>query len=249
VSSSACLSNEVIVTTSWDDGHRLDNRLAALLAEYQLPGTFYVSPESAEIAAGDRLSAPQIAELAGAFEVGAHTLTHPRLSMVDESTARQEIEGSRRYLEDVTGSEITSFCYPYGDFNETAVAQVRAAGFKYARTVKRFSAVPGADLFRAPTTVHAYSHLVDAVPALRLAQPNLSAAWRLYRSWDLLAMRLFDQTLRSGGVFHLWGHSWEIDAHGDWDRLRRVFAYIAGRPGARYVVNGLIPSQVGGPHG
>jgi peptidoglycan-N-acetylglucosamine deacetylase len=249
VSSSASLRDEVIITTSWDDGHRLDSRLAALLAEYQLPGTFYISPESAEIAPADRLSGQQVAELAGAFEVGAHTLTHPRLSTVDESTARQEIEGSRRYLEDVTGSEITSFCYPYGDLNETAVELVRAAGFTYARTVRRFSTAPGADLFRAPTTVHAYSHRVDAAPALRLAQLNPSAAWRLYRSWDLLAMRLFDQTLRSGGVFHLWGHSWEIDAHGDWDKLRRVFAYIAGRPGARYVVNGLIPSQVGGQHG
>ena len=247
--SSTCLRKEVIVTTSWDDGHLLDHRLASLLVDYQLPGTFYISPKSAEIAPSNRISRQQLAELAGAFEIGAHTLTHPRLPMVDEDTARREIGGSRSYLEDATGSEVTSFCYPYGAFDETTVGLVHAAGFRYARTVRRFSAAPGADLFRAPTTVHAYSHRVDALPALRLAKLNPSAAWHLYRSWDLLAMRLFDQTLRSGGIFHLWGHSWEIDAHGDWDRLRRVFAYLAGRPGVRYVVNGLIPGLVGGQHG
>jgi peptidoglycan-N-acetylglucosamine deacetylase len=247
--SSTCLRKEVIVTTSWDDGHLLDHRLASLLVDYQLPGTFYISPKSAEIAPSNRISRQQLAELAGAFEIGAHTLTHPRLPMVDEDTARREIEGSRGYLEDATGSAVTSFCYPYGAFDETTVGLVRAAGFRYARTVQRFSAAPGADLFRAPTTVHAYSHRVDALPALRLAKLNPSVAWHIYRSWDLLAMRLFDQTLRSGGIFHLWGHSWEIDAHGDWDRLRRVFAYLAGRPGVRYVVNGLIPGLAGGQHG
>ena len=46
----------VTVTTSWDDGHRLDLRLAEILDEYQLPATFYISPASTEIAPADRLS-------------------------------------------------------------------------------------------------------------------------------------------------------------------------------------------------
>ena len=35
------------ITTSWDDGHPLDLRVAELLAKYGLQGTFYV-PMTAE---------------------------------------------------------------------------------------------------------------------------------------------------------------------------------------------------------
>ena len=34
------------ITTSWDDGHPLDFRIAELLSEYRLRGTFYVPMES-----------------------------------------------------------------------------------------------------------------------------------------------------------------------------------------------------------
>ncbi len=37
-----------IVTTSWDDGHKLDLKLAHLLQKYNMPATFYVSPECRE---------------------------------------------------------------------------------------------------------------------------------------------------------------------------------------------------------
>ena len=43
--------------------------------------------------------------------------------------------------------------------------------------------------------------------------------------------------LEQGGVYHLWGHSWEVDARGDWGRLERVLGYIAGRPQVAYVAN------------
>ena len=51
-------------------------------------------------------------------------------------------------------------------------------------------------------------------------------------------MAHFDRCLDRGGVFHLWGHSWEIDARDDWRRLDRVLAYISGHPGVRYIRNG-----------
>ena len=35
-------SEQPIVTTSWDDGHPLDVRLAELLSSYGVPGTFYL---------------------------------------------------------------------------------------------------------------------------------------------------------------------------------------------------------------
>lgn len=231
-----------IVTTSWDDGHRLDTRLAELLAGYQLPGTFYVSPRDAEFDPGDRLADSEVASLAEGFEIGAHTLTHPRLTQLDKSAASKEITDSKAYLEDVTGHEVNSFCYPYGLFNSEHVEIVRQAGFRYARTVQRFATGTGAGPLQAPTTVHAYSHRVDVPQAIAHAKFNPAAAWDLYSHWDRMAERLFDEVLLTRGVFHLWGHSWEVDRNKDWAALRRVFDYISGRPDVAYLTNGQLQS-------
>ena len=122
---------------------------------------------------------------------------------------------------------------------------MREAGFSYARTVRRFSLDAGSDPLRSPTTVQAYRHLVDAGPALAYARLQPVAAWSLYRHWDRLAMRLFDRVLEAGGVFHLWGHSWEVAQRGWWGDLRRVCEYIAGRPGVRYLDNGAMTKTRG----
>ena len=86
--------------------------------------------------------------------------------------------------------------------------------------------------------MHAYDHRSDVWKVLLLARFNPFAFVRFYRRWDLQAIELFNRALKRGGVFHVWGHSWEIDARGDWDRLERVCEYIAGRPSVRYLSNG-----------
>jgi hypothetical protein len=74
--------------------------------------------------------------------------------------------------------------------------------------------------------------------AMRLAGGNRLLAAKYFWNWDVMAIAQFDLMLATGGVFHLWGHSWEVEKNGDWARLERVFAHIARRPGVRYVDNG-----------
>src|SRR5438552_7818919 len=87
------------ITTSWDDGHPLDLRVAELLAKYGLRGTFYV-PRTAQT---ETMTAAQLRELSGVFEVGGHTLGHVDLTTATEQQAWQEIADSRSWLEDSTG--------------------------------------------------------------------------------------------------------------------------------------------------
>jgi peptidoglycan/xylan/chitin deacetylase (PgdA/CDA1 family) len=68
------------------------------------------------------------------FEIGAHTLTHPRLSTIPIREARNEIVGSKKRLEDVFGVRVKHFAYPYGDCNDAVVDLVREAGFETACT-------------------------------------------------------------------------------------------------------------------
>lgn len=86
--------------------------------------------------------------LAAGHEIGAHTLTHPRLTQVSEARAREEIAAAKRKLEDAFGIELRHFCYPYGDHNERVVELVRAAGYATACLASGGLVTPGADRFR-----------------------------------------------------------------------------------------------------
>jgi peptidoglycan-N-acetylglucosamine deacetylase len=235
----------VYVTTSWDDGHELDLRLASELTGRGIAGTFYLAPRCREIPFAKRLRPAAMRELAGEHELGGHTLTHPRLTELPTHLARAEILDGKRAVEDSIGRPITSFCYPYGAYAVNHPDMVRAAGFTMARTVDRFRTGVPDDLFRLGTTVHAYRHLVDGPQILRLASSPRDVV-ALWRNWDSLGRRLFEEVQSCGGVFHLWGHSWEIDANDDWRRLRTVLDELSDKD-AVFVTNGELAAELQGP--
>lgn len=226
-----------VVTTSWDDGHVLDLKLADLLTKYGIKGTFYVSPQCHELAEKDRLTHGQIKTLSHNFEIGAHTMTHRSLPALEPTEAQKEIYDSKTHIEKVTGRTITSFCYPRGEYTKTHVSFVHSAGFTLARTVKRFVTEIGSDPLQMPTSIHAYDHWSDVWGVMKVVHFNPVRFFYLYHRWDRQAIALFDKVLVEGGVFHLWGHSWEIDKNGDWDRLEAVLHYLSGKREVSYVTN------------
>src|SRR5690348_5067659 len=121
----------LVITTSWDDGHPLDLRVAELLCRYNLPGTFYV-PRSICTAT---MTPAQVRELSVGFEIGAHTLHHVDLLGVDATRAREEIAGSKAWVEDVTGRPCPMFCPPRGRFARRDLRLSREAGYVGVRTV------------------------------------------------------------------------------------------------------------------
>jgi peptidoglycan/xylan/chitin deacetylase (PgdA/CDA1 family) len=79
------------------------------------------------------LSKEQIIELHRAgFEIGSHGRRHLFLSNKPDRILKTEIEDSKKFIEDLTGSVVRSFCYPFGRYNRRVVEFVRAAGYKYA---------------------------------------------------------------------------------------------------------------------
>jgi peptidoglycan-N-acetylglucosamine deacetylase len=224
------------VTTSWDDGHELDMRLAEELAAYGVAGTFYIAPECREVPQSKRISPGALRELADGFEIGGHTLTHPRLPSLSVDDARREIIDGKHAVEEIVGRPVTSFCYPYGEYIADHRDIVRSAGFLVARTVERFRGGVPNDLLEMGTTTHAYRHLVDGVQIIRRARSPRHAVG-MWRNWDRLGRQLFTEIQKTGGIFHLWGHSWEIDAHGDWPRLQRILDEISSQD-AVFLTNG-----------
>lgn len=86
------------------------------------------------------LAAEEVRRLAkpGFIDIGAHSVTHPALSSLDEADQRSEIEGSRATCEELIGEPIHSFAYPFGDFDDVTATCIRDSGFACACTT-----VPG----------------------------------------------------------------------------------------------------------
>jgi peptidoglycan/xylan/chitin deacetylase (PgdA/CDA1 family) len=225
-----------MVTTSWDDGHELDEKLALELDRLGFAGTFYISPRSAEIPADSRIRGATLRDFAQRFEIGSHTLTHPHLTRLSLDDAAREITAGNEVLQDVIGRAVSAFCYPYGAYRAEHVELVRAAGFRVARTIRRFRTQSAADPLQMGTTSHAARYRADGWPAVRRSR-TVRQACAMWSNWDVLARQLFQEARAGGGVFHLWGHSWEIEAHDDWPRLRSLLRYIADHD-VEFVTNG-----------
>lgn len=227
-----------VLTTSWDDGHRCDVRLARMLKVHGLKATFYVAPENQEFAKQDLLSLPEIRDLSQDFEIGAHSMTHRRLPTISEQEAAREIIESKAVLEQVIGKEIKVFCYPGGAYTKLHVKLVKDAGYRYARTVARHIFTVD-DPYEAGTSLHVYNHRFgfDLWQTARFVKFQPIKVLRCLE-WDALAKVMFDQVIKEGGIYHIWGHSWEIDEHDDWERLEKVFRYISANPKVSYVTNG-----------
>ena len=239
---------QVFITTSWDDGSRHDLRLAELLRKYNLPATFYVSKEYRD----DRLADAEIVNLSKNFEIGAHTLTHPNLDLITEERAKFEIKESKKWLENLIESDIEMFAYPRGRFKAATKNIIEDAGFVGARTVEEFKFDFSFDPFEMPTSLRVAPYpwrrksggaisfsggILGFQPKRYIKSLSLGLQPKSYLGFANLAKGLFDKIYQNGGIFHLWGHSWEIENLNMWQDLESVFKYISGRPGIKYRTN------------
>ncbi len=242
----------MLFTTSWDDGRKDDLKLAALLERYGAVGTFYVCPPSTHD--HPALSAEEINILSDRHEIGAHTMTHPKLTRITPDAARKELSESKRWVEGMTGKPCVMFCYPYGDENAAVRTLAKEVGFRGARTVEQLK-FAASDPFGLPTTLQIYPfplrrkftrwwHLLDILPRLRMFYPDIrrfGLPLSACTSWLGLAIALFTYAQRTNQpFFHLWGHSSEIEKYGMWGNLEKFLKYVKEQGNVTYTGNSAL---------
>jgi peptidoglycan/xylan/chitin deacetylase (PgdA/CDA1 family) len=146
---------------TFDDGYlSVYEHACPMLAGRNMTATIFVVADQIggvnewDRSAGDTkepmMSGEQIRELAAnGFEIGAHTLTHPRLTELDDERVAREISDSKHRLEDLIGSEVSSFSYPYGDCDERVIEAAVRAGYQRAVGTK-LGVVARAGIFEIP---------------------------------------------------------------------------------------------------
>jgi peptidoglycan-N-acetylglucosamine deacetylase len=227
-----------VITTSWDDGHPLDFRLAELLNKYKLKGTFYIPKSNAEHSV---MSEEAIQELAQQFEIGGHTLTHARLGSLSKQRVDEEVKGCYHWLTRLLGTSPVSFCFPGGVYNAAVIESVKMAGFKVLRTTELLSINPSLGALM-PTTLQVYEHtkftyLKHLVKRKKII--NLLVWLNSFASSKLPFMvdHYLNKINKEGGCLHIWGHSWEIEENNLWKKLEQVFKQVSNLSDFRYEPN------------
>ncbi|MEO6747907.1 MAG: polysaccharide deacetylase family protein [Caldimonas sp.] len=101
------------------------------------------------------MSARQVVELHRAkMQIGAHTVSHPILTQLDDAAARTEIASSKSRLEELVCDRIRLFAYPNGrpgaDYSAASVRLAREVGFDAAVSTAWGSSGPETDCFQLP---------------------------------------------------------------------------------------------------
>ena len=94
------------------------------------------------------LTEDQIKEMRdGGVFFGSHTANHIDMTKENSARVREELERSKKKLEDLTHRYDTTFCYPYGRFNTEVKRWVREAGYSCALAGDRGPLKQESDLF------------------------------------------------------------------------------------------------------
>lgn len=222
------------VTFSYDDGVTQDKRLIELFNKYGLKATFNLNSEllgkeGELIREGKWVNHTKIdpRDVRGVYdghEVAAHTLTHPFLPEIEsEDEIVRQVECDRLNLSELVGYEVVGFAYPGGGKNyDSRVSEIirRRTGVRYARhTISSHG-------FSLPDNPH-----------------ELSPSVYHHAEWDKLfelGEKFIAHNPDEPQLFYIWGHSYEFDIHGTWDRFEEFLKLISGKSDIFYGTNSQV---------
>ena len=226
------------LTFSYDDGPKSDLRLAALFDRHALRGTFNLNADN--IGREGRLTAEEIRRslLDAGHEIAVHGDRHRAPGKTRPVEGIAEVLDCRRKLEDAFGLIVRGMAYPNSGIRHfspgISYGQVKSyltqLDIAYARTLAGDN-----DGFYLPEDWHAW------MPTAHHNNPELFA-------WAEKFLALSDRTCRGDEgmprLFYIWGHSFEFDRDGNWDRMEDLCALLAGRDDVWYATNGEICDYV-----
>ncbi len=202
------------LTMSYDDGKLADERLLEIFNRYGIRGTFNLNYGLMDMEI--RLKPEQIPRLYQGHEIATHTMTHPTVARCPLVQAAREILEDREGLERLTGGLVRGHAYPNGSYNEDIKDLFRKLGIAYGRVVEETEA------FELPTDP------MEWHPTCHHNNPRLLEMAEWFADFSK------KQYLK---LMYVWGHSYEFDRDGSWDRIEEFCRIVGGREDIWYATN------------
>lgn len=132
-------SGKKYAVITFDDGNDGFYRNGVpILEKYNLKATFYIYPSIIFAREKGRHKSymrwKEIRELAHRknFEMGSHAYYHPYMTKISGYELRQNTEKAKQMLKKQTGIDAVTFAYPFGSYNNEAIAWLQKTGFEGA---------------------------------------------------------------------------------------------------------------------
>jgi peptidoglycan/xylan/chitin deacetylase (PgdA/CDA1 family) len=118
------------IVLSFDDGYRPQYTFALpTLRKHGWAGVLNLKAEGSDL-----YESNVKAMIAAGWELAAHTIHHLDLTELGSEELKEEVAGSRKILQEEFKVPVNNFCYPAGQFDETVIEAVEAAGYTGATT-------------------------------------------------------------------------------------------------------------------
>ena len=150
------------------------------------------------------------------MEVAVHGLMHPHLEQLPINLCLEDIAKDRENLEEQFGVIVRGMAYPYGSFKDTVIECMKAAGIVYPE--RQFQA----EVFQSRKI-----GFVLRLPVITMIQSL----------WNWTKKFAEDNSNSSPWLFYLWGHSYEFEAHDNWNVIENFAEYIGCRDNIWYATN------------
>lgn len=203
-----------IITFSFDDGNPNDLRIATIMHEYNLKGTFYITTN--KLLAGD-LPEDNLRKMHEmGHEIGSHAMNHVNLKKIENCLP--EMKQSKQILEEIIGDEVRMLSYPWGCYDETIIDKLIQVGYSGARTI--YIVHPSAFLRFSDGR-----HIIDLK-----TNPYEMPITHIYEKQTPQEMLNIIQSFEEGkraGVIHIFGHSWKFYNESDFNDFEWLLTRIS----------------------
>ena len=170
------LSDHAVVLSADDGYHCIYENVYPLLKRYRMTMTLAlisgcITTGRPSYGPSNRfLNESEIREMMDScgIEIASHSVTHARLTEVNNERLWHELVDSKHTLESLFGTEVITFVYPYGYMDGRVRDVVRRAGYKLARKVGPGTPNLWVDPYRIPEVeLRIQARLPDIVDHIR----------------------------------------------------------------------------------
>ena len=123
------------IALTFDDGYFDNfNLVAPYLLEKKIPFTIFVITNFIKNSKKGFMNEENLKELSNnsLVSIGSHTCNHDDLTKINHEKVLEELKGSKSYLENLLGKEISLMSYPFGKYNNFVKKKVIEVGYKLA---------------------------------------------------------------------------------------------------------------------
>lgn len=199
------------VVLTFDDGTIYDQRFIELLNKYNLPCSFNLNAGLDDFIwyydndkPIQRLKLDQVKDLYINHEVCSHSFTHPYMTELSKEEVVNQVLSDVERLEQVFGSEINTFSFPFHDWNDDVI-----------KTILTNTKIKNIRISKISN---------DYLPQDRF-HIHLNA---FYDDYDIYKkLEEYSKNNLENSLFTIVGHSYEFEVKNDWDKIENLLKYLS----------------------